>query len=58
MPEIKPRDRLILRLMSDAGLRRQEVVALKIKNVSEVDAVAVIQEMTKGEGADATKRYD
>ena len=30
-----PRDHLILRLMSDAGLRRQEVVALKVKNVSE-----------------------
>ncbi len=49
-----PRNHLILRLMSDAGLRCQEVVALKIKNASEVDAVAVIQEMTKGEGADAT----
>ena len=30
-----PRDHLILRLMSDAGLRREEVVGLKVKNVSE-----------------------
>jgi len=30
-----PKDYLILRLMSDAGLRRQEVVDLKVKNVGE-----------------------
>jgi len=30
-----PKDYLILRLMSDAGLRRQEVVKLKVKNVNE-----------------------
>ena len=30
-----PKDYLILRLMSDAGLRRQEVVDLKVKNVNE-----------------------
>jgi len=29
----EPKDHLILRLMSDAGLRRQEVVYLKVKNV-------------------------
>ncbi len=29
-----PRDYLILRLMSDAGLRRQEVVDLRVRNVS------------------------
>jgi site-specific recombinase XerD len=29
----RPRDHLILRLMSDAGLRRGEVVALKVRNV-------------------------
>ncbi len=35
MPAMKPRNHLILRLMSDAGLRRQEVVALRVKNIPE-----------------------
>ena len=30
-----PRDYLILRLMSDAGLRREEVVKLRVENVNQ-----------------------
>ena len=44
-----PKDYLILRLMSDAGLRRQEVVDLKVKNVSERGCVSVERETETGQ---------